>query len=435
MTTTTTTTTTTRQKSRSRRKQKVTKLITSKYFPRPSDSTTNKNNRRIHISQTTSAKAIEIGITSCSSSNYFLRSPSSAYGSVLSLGPLVYTWIGGGRRGSNKWISICNSREEVRLNCLRQRRRNSSPSSSRINDKERRKVCIYCAPILSEDAFRHFKDCLIFQNEQYKYYIIHDDDDDDDDDDDYSSTPTYTQIAGNDDCNNDHDQYKMTDVNIMFDTESSSSSSSSPSSLSSLTCVELVGRWAEQHSVRHLCPNQCFLRAFAPIREWMVLRKKLEKYTPIGEILNDWTCRLVFDDKTTETKIEEENHNTNTNGIEIPVNNKSPSSLSSSSRVQTAQDRKQNSKSYTNQLTEFVSLKSGKVRQNAKQNETKQNKGILTLIFYPSTTLYTPTCNDNLMVFFLCNNIFKYYYHPRLFRALKKDASFSSEEKKLPKDV
>ncbi|OEU22561.1 hypothetical protein FRACYDRAFT_232718 [Fragilariopsis cylindrus CCMP1102] len=147
----------------------------------------------------------------------------------------------------------------------------------------------------------------------------------------------------------------MTDVDIKFDTELSSSSS-----LSSLTCVELVGRWAEQHSVRHLCPNQCFLRAFAPIREWMVLRKKLEKYTPIGEILNDWTCRLVFDDKTTETETEEENQNTSTNDIEIPVNIKSPSSLSSSSRVQTAEERKQNSKAYTNQLTEFVSLKSGK---------------------------------------------------------------------------
>jgi hypothetical protein len=360
MTTTTTTTTTTRQKSTSRRKQKDTKLITSKYFPPPSDSTTTTTtttttkNKRIRISQTTSAKEIEIGGTSCSSSNYFLRSPSSAYGSVLSLGPLVYTWIGGGRRGSNKRISIFNSREEVRLNCLRQRRRNSSHSSSRINDKERRIVCIYCAPILSEDAFRHFKDCLIFQNEQYKYHTIHDDDDDDDD----SCTPNYTKTVGNDDCKNDHDQYKMTDVNIMFDTESSSSSSS----LSSLTCVELVGRWAEQHSVRHLCPNQCFLRAFAPIREWMVLRKKLEKYTPIGEILNDWTCSLVFDDKT----IEEENHNTNTNDIEIPVNNKSPSSLSSSSKVQTAEDRNLISKSYTNQLTEFVSLKSGKVRQNTK---------------------------------------------------------------------
>ena len=368
--------TTTRQKSTSRRKQKITKLITSKYFPRPSDSTTTTTattitakNRRIHISQTTSAKAKnEIGVTSCSSSNYFLRSPSSAYGSVLSLGPLVYTWIGSRRRGSNERISICNSREEVRLNCLRQRRRNSSPSSSRINDKERRKVCIYCAPILSEDAFRHFKDCLIFQDEQYKYYTIHDDDDDDDDDDD-SSTPNYTKIAGNDDCNNDHDQYKMTDVDIKFDTELSSLSSSS--SLSSLTCVELVGRWAEQHSVRHLCPNQCFLRAFAPIREWMVLRKKLEKYTPIGEILNDWTCRLVFDDKTTETETEEENQNTSTNDIEIPVNIKSPSSLSSSSRVQTAEERKQNSKAYTNQLTEFVSLKSGKVRQNINRNKTK----------------------------------------------------------------
>ena len=141
-----TTTTTTCQKSTSRRKQKITKLITSKYFPRPSDSTTTTaattitaKNRRIPISQTTSAKAKnEIGVTSCSSSNYFLRSPSSAYGSVLSLGPLVYTWIGGRRRGSNKRISIYNSREEVRLNCLRQRRRNSSPSSSRINDKERR---------------------------------------------------------------------------------------------------------------------------------------------------------------------------------------------------------------------------------------------------------------------------------------------------------
>jgi hypothetical protein len=415
--TTTTTTTTARQTSTSnnRRKQKAAKLITSKYFPKVTnkkyhsdDSTTRtRSRRRLHISQTTSAKKeIEIGVTSCSSSssssssNYFLRSPSSAYGSVLSLGPLVYTWIGGSRRGNNRSSTICNTREEIRSNCLRRRRQrqnSSSSSSSRSNNKER-KVCTYCAPILSEDAFRHFKDCLILQNEQYKDYTTHHDDDDDEGGD--SSTPRYTKIAGNDDDDDDDDdddQYKMTDVNIMFDTESSSSPSSSSSS-SFLPCVELVGRWAEQHSVRHLCPNQCFLRAFAPSREWMVLRKKLEKYTPIGEILNDWMCRLVFDDETIETQTEEENYNSN--DMVIPVNNIPPSSLSlslsSSSRVQTAEDRKKHLKSYTNHITEFVSLKSDKVRQNKRRVLLTYTYLCLSILLQ----VYSCTFNDNLMIFF-----------------------------------
>ena len=185
-------------------------------------------------------------------SKYFSRSPSSAYGSVLSLGPLVYTWIGS------------SNYQDIRSNCSRQ----FFPYGSK------RKVCNSCSNILREDAFRHFEACPVFRKEL----------------DAYNSSLEYTYTNGNSlptDRGNDHNRTIIRTIG-----------NKNPP-----PCVELVGQWAEQHSLRHLCPNQCFLRAFAPSREWMILRKRLEKQTPIGEILKDWTCRLVYETEVSKDDV------------------------------------------------------------------------------------------------------------------------------------
>ena len=50
-------------------------------------------------------------------------------------------------------------------------------------------------------------------------------------------------------------------------------------------CLLVVGQVAER-CVRHLCANRCYLRAFAPSRDWVAMRKDLAKATtePIGRV-------------------------------------------------------------------------------------------------------------------------------------------------------
>lgn len=157
-------------------------------------------------------------------SDYFLRSPSSAYESVRSLGPLVYTWM----RSS--------SHNEVHSKCSRRVSSSGKP-------------CDDCSEILAKDAFRHFRSCPVFREKLRNY----------------SNKNLETSSF----------------VGAVEDNEFQP------------TCVEIVGRWAEEHALRHVCPNQCFLRAFAPSRDWLILRKNVKAITPIGDLLNDWTCRLA----------------------------------------------------------------------------------------------------------------------------------------------
>ena len=215
-------------------------------------------------------------------SDYFLRSPSSAYGSIQSLGPLVYTWIDS------------SNRDEIHLNCSR------LTSSSDNNGKP----CDTCSKILMKDAFRHFRDCPVFR-EKLDFYSWN------------SNRTGSSDHAGG---NNRHS-----------------------------SCVEVVGRWAEEHALRHLCPNQCFLRAFAPSRDWMVLRKNLKKVTPIGEILKDWTCRLV--------------HETEANGDENLVSNRALLTRINCSEIEEVKKNLNVKHSLRGRLprTIFVSLKTGEV--------------------------------------------------------------------------
>jgi len=53
-----------------------------------------------------------------------------------------------------------------------------------------------------------------------------------------------------------------------------------------LTCWELEDLRI-QHSVRHLCSNRCYMRAYAPVREFVLLRKAVHELTdaPLGTVL------------------------------------------------------------------------------------------------------------------------------------------------------
>jgi len=168
-----------------------------------------------------------------STSDYFLHTSSSAYGSVLSLGPLVYTWISS------------RNYDDIRSNCTR-------PDSPSANIRD---ACDSCLKILRDEALRHFEACPIFRKEL---------------------------------------EASISNENITVDCPTVIRNNRK------LTCVERVGQWVEAHSLRHLCTNQCYLRAFAPSREWMLLRTKVNKITPIGEVLNDWTCRLVYETERSE---------------------------------------------------------------------------------------------------------------------------------------
>jgi methyl-CpG-binding domain protein 4 len=67
-----------------------------------------------------------------------------------------------------------------------------------------------------------------------------------------------------------------------------------------LSCVEIINALAQQQMLRHLCSNQCYLRAFAPQRDWWALRKalhRLETNESIDDLLHDWTCCLAVRNK------------------------------------------------------------------------------------------------------------------------------------------
>ena len=124
----------------------------------------------------------------------------------------------------------------------------------------------------------------------------------------------------------------------------------------SVPCVELVGQWAEKYSLRHLCPNQCFLRAFLPSREWMMFRKKLEAKKPIGDSLDDYLCRLVYDAESNRGEIA----TSTSSSLYVGISGSGSSSSSSSSSRVKIEKRNFSAKP---PRTEFVSFKHGKVRK------------------------------------------------------------------------
>jgi hypothetical protein len=135
-------------------------------------------------------------ICSGRSSSYFATSPSSTYGSLQALGPLIYTWTSNNLNAS-----------AATMFCHR--------------PKSCSNVCSSCAAVINSSLV-HFTPCPEFSK-----YI------------------------------KEHDWIKPGET---------------------LSCVESTGKIIEK-GVRHLCSNRCFLRAFAPSREWVFFRKALHELT------------------------------------------------------------------------------------------------------------------------------------------------------------
>ena len=131
-------------------------------------------------------------------STYFLKSPSSVYGSIQSLGPLIYTWA--------------TMDPDLVAKCTRR------AAKENTNDI----ICASCQRII-DNASRHFLDCSKVRVPE-----------------DLSSTIIRQQRA----------------------------------QMTMIPCVELIGKHMER-SVRHLCEHGCYLRAYAPCREWFTLRQTL----------------------------------------------------------------------------------------------------------------------------------------------------------------
>jgi hypothetical protein len=142
----------------------------------------------------------KVSTTTLKSSLHFLKSPSSPLGSLVNLGPLIYTWS---ELHLDGFVCTRNS------GCIRETT-----------------ICPPCGLII-QDATRHFSRCPIF-HEAFDLHLL---------------------------TRNSHRE----------------------------SCVELAGAFAEK-CLRHLCPNRCYLRAFAASRDWVALRKTLSQRTdqPIG---------------------------------------------------------------------------------------------------------------------------------------------------------
>lgn len=207
-----------------------TEVTTSPYFS-AANTPTRKHymNGHLHLSSLSSSSSKSPTNPSVCSP-YFLRSPSSVYGSVQSLGPLIYTWT------------------SQRVGKSRKRGRDSCRPSTSCRSKS---ICTSCQPVIV-DALRHFECCHIFREKKSNAKL------------------SYGRSVGCEAVVSEADH-------------------------AATSCTERVGRLAENDWVRHLCPNQCFLRAFAPSRDWIALRRALHCQTnaSVKSVLRDWTCRLA----------------------------------------------------------------------------------------------------------------------------------------------
>ncbi|CAJ1940174.1 unnamed protein product [Cylindrotheca closterium] len=186
-----------------KRSRKMITLTSSPYFQTPSSNDANPESKQRF-------------------SSYFQKSPSSTYGSIRSLGPLIRTWTG------------CTSGV-----CQRIDGDKMSPSSNPINSPNSPidlNICHSCQSIV-QSAMAHFQECPLFRE-------------------------------------------RLKDEEFGLDTSS--------------TCTRQMEERME-HAIRHLCPHQCFLKAYAPSREWVFFRKEIHERTDerIDELLESWTCRLV----------------------------------------------------------------------------------------------------------------------------------------------
>ena len=169
------------------------------------------------------------------SSPHFLQAPSSVVGSLASLGPTFFTWT------ELSPPSLCTWSY----------RRDANPTNACSDPSKSPTICEFCTVIV-QDSIRHFKQCNIFQ-ERYDRTLQG-----------FNQTRRLQRnrniVAIQEQDNDDKHHHTMCQ-----------------------TCLDVAAQAAEA-SVRHLCSHGCYLKAFAPCRDWIQLRKTLHDETdmPLG---------------------------------------------------------------------------------------------------------------------------------------------------------
>ena len=311
--------------------------------------------------------------TSCSSSSpHFSNSPSSVSGSLATLGPIFLTWtelspssictktnnkMSSSRRCACACIqqsSSNNNNEEDHMYHHSQQSGYIQPCSS-INPNNSKQqhgltttpqICEFCQ-IIIQDAIRHFwNKCHIFDKcyeskmKEYYGFIMAgattrptaDDScisssnlsypnsstttSDEDDDNDMNATtlrqqhctielPSRRQVVS---CSS-----TKTTTNLLREAKMQEGGSGGKLllpllSLWSSSCLEVASIVAEE-SVRHLCVNGCYLKAYSPCRDWIELRQTIHQHTdvPVGKPQASFSledCNIfILDESVNYTRI------------------------------------------------------------------------------------------------------------------------------------
>lgn len=186
-------------------------------------------------------KRRRIACSPYSESPYFVKSASSSWGSVKSLGPLLFC------------LSATNAETAVR-DCTK------SPAT-----------CEVCATFIA-CAMRHFDCCPVFREH-------------------WKRQPYSRRSADDHDVRSASIEHAHANMYIPLDVAGSASK----------CCWELAEEILQQ-AVRHLCSYRCYMRAYSPYREWFALRKRLiqeQTGESIVTSLNGWRCILLLQSSVT----------------------------------------------------------------------------------------------------------------------------------------
>ena len=240
--------------------------------------------------------------TTKTSSPHFSDAPSSVLGSLATLGPIFFTWT------ELSPSSICTNMSsrcaEVSTNrdiCQRSHRgyiqsySSITPcNSEQHNSALKRSTCEFCQVVI-QDAIRHFSNkCDVFDrcyDSKLKEYG-------------YIATGARPIREGNvlppDSCFSSRScsqSFTSDDPHVTLRQRCTIEPSRQPSSSAAtnldgasqgsgklFSCLEVAAIAAEE-SVRHLCVNGCYLKAYSPCRDWIELRQAIHHHTdvPVGK--------------------------------------------------------------------------------------------------------------------------------------------------------
>jgi hypothetical protein len=242
------------------------KLTSSPFFRRRASGSGSGVTRAVVVSPnkiTSTSTSSNISVGRSTSSDYFVNSPSSIVECVDSLGPVIYTWTS--KKATTKDRNVQQQCEH-------------EPTS-------RSGICQPCQFIVN-DARKQFDDCPLFKQNMDDLML----------------------------------KEKTGDCRLTYDSSDESDYTSSSSS----SCAVRIGRKMTKHALRHLCLHQCYLRGFAPVRDWTIMRKALDQRIAverrqhdvddegnettnnvrsgrsIADLLKGWTCRLVHPEDYSE---------------------------------------------------------------------------------------------------------------------------------------